>query len=295
MKSDKEQVETKSWWALVSRPSGLLSLRKSLMVVVRFLLLLWVVLFFGQRYMIYHPTRIVDPDTSARSVGMQVWRNTEGELMGYAHIPQSWDQREPLAVLVTHGNAGNALDRAGIAQELLNADPSKAMSVYIMEYPGYGAKDGSPSQEAFVDAVNKAVRAIPEDIRLVVLGESIGTGAACAAAAGNPDRISGLILVTPFNSLLSVAQSRMPIAPVFLLLRDKFPSDKWLEKFNGPISIIAAENDEIIPGWSTKKLYDGYLGMKRLTTIPDAGHNILLQIPVSEWTAALRFVAPKAE
>ena len=58
--------------------------------------------------------------------------------------------------------------------------------VRIVEYPGYGARAGSPSEAAFFEAAEAAFDAVVAEAvpkrPVYVLGESIGTGPACHLA-----------------------------------------------------------------------------------------------------------------
>ena len=79
-----------------------------------------------------------------------------------------------------------------------------------------------------------------------VLGESIGSGPACALARETiaPDKI---VLVVPFDSLASVASKQFFFLPVRLLLRDAWDNVEPLRHYTGPIEIFGATDDRIIP------------------------------------------------
>jgi pimeloyl-ACP methyl ester carboxylesterase len=213
------------------------------------------------------------------------------ETIGYRSLAATDDPRSPAAILITHGNAGYALHRADYATILRAAAPDRALSIYILEYPGYGARSGTPSQPNFLAAANEAVAHIPQDQPLILLGESIGTGVACATAAAHPDRIAGLLLLTPFDSLANVAQHHYPILPVRWIMRDQYRSEEWLKQYRGPVAIILAANDSIVPAKFGQKLYDIYTGPKKLIIADDADHNDLLHtLPSSAWQEALNFL-----
>jgi pimeloyl-ACP methyl ester carboxylesterase len=165
------------------------------------------------------------------------------------------------------------------------------VSVYVLEYPGYGARPGNPSQDAFLAAAAEALAGIPADIPVILLGESIGTGVASATASAHPDRVAGLLLLTPFDSLANVAQHHYPLLPVRWIMRDQYPSQEWLKKFRGPIAIILAEDDTIVPAKFGQKLHDTYAGPKKLIIADQADHNDLLHtLPPSAWQEALNFL-----
>jgi pimeloyl-ACP methyl ester carboxylesterase len=261
-------------------------------LVFRFLLLLWIALFLLQRYILYHPSKdtLENIVAEAQTLNFEPWQLPNGETIGYKSHALRNDPRRNVTILVTHGNAGSALDRVDYLLLLREALPDLAISLYILEYPGYGARKGKPSQESFLDAAQHALSYIPEQ-PLIILGESIGTGVACALAAEFPQQIAGLLLVTPFDSLINVAQHKFPFIPARPLVLDPFPSDQWLQSYNGPVAVIVAGQDSVIPPSHARKLYNEYRGPKKLIEVPEADHNeVVGQLPLEEWAKALNFV-----
>jgi pimeloyl-ACP methyl ester carboxylesterase len=250
---------------------------------------------FAQRSMIYYPSRNTQEALTREAVsqGFEPWQNPDGQIIGYCSLPAPGDPRPPAAVLITHGNAGYAMHRTDYATILRAAAPDRALSVYILEYPGYGARSGQPSQPNFLAAADQALSQIPANVPVILLGESIGTGVATATAAAHPNRIAGLLLLTPFDSLANVAQHHYPLLPVRWIMRDKYPSEEWLKTYHGPIAIILAANDTIVPAKFGQKLHDTYAGPKKLIIVDDADHNDLLHtLPPSAWQEALQFLLP---
>lgn len=277
----------------LSRPGALTRLWHVLRVVLLVWLGLLAFLALSQRSMIYHPSRedAASLQRAADVQGFSPWRNAQGETIGYRSLPAPDDPRPPLAILITHGNAGYAVHRADFAPLLRAAAPDRAVSVYILEYPGYGARSGNPSQDAFLAAADEALGLIPPDAPVVLLGESIGTGVASATASAHPDRIAGLLLLTPFDSLASVARHHYPLLPVRWIMRDRYPSAEWLQNYRGPVAIILAANDTIVPAKFGQALHDSYTGPKKLITADPADHNDLLHtLPPSAWKEATTFL-----
>jgi pimeloyl-ACP methyl ester carboxylesterase len=273
------------------RPLAVLSRVIGVAILVWLGLLVFLAL--SQRSMIYYPARndaeLLEQD--ARLKGFKPWTNSAGQTIGYCSLASPDDARPPAAVLITHGNAGYAIHRADYAQLLRDAAPDRALSVYILEYPGYGARAGQPSQHEFLDATDEAVILIPGDMPLILLGESIGTGVASATASAHPERVAGLLLLTPFDSLANVAQHHYPLLPVRWIMRDQYPSQEWLTNYRGPIAIILAENDTIVPAAFGQQLHDSYAGPKKLIVANQADHNDLLHtLPPSAWQEALGFL-----
>src|SRR5205807_7652297 len=111
-------------------------------------------------------------------------------------------------VLVLHGNAGCAIDRDFYANKLQQAEP---LDVYLLEYPGYGSRGGSPTEASILDAAREALELLQSRQPLFVVGESLGTGAACYLAGQFSNSVAGLALVAPYNNFAAAAQKHMPI------------------------------------------------------------------------------------
>jgi uncharacterized protein len=71
-------------------------------------------------------------------------------------------------VLITHGNAGCALDRGYLAGPIHEAAP---IDVYILEYPGYGARAGSPDKSSLLAAGEEALGLLTNGLPCYLVGE----------------------------------------------------------------------------------------------------------------------------
>ncbi|HEY4246780.1 MAG TPA: hypothetical protein VGM64_07985 [Lacunisphaera sp.] len=186
-----------------------------------------------QRKFLFYPTH------HHRDNGLTPWLH-DGKLIGYSRLVAA-----PKNVwLMLHGNGGQAADRAYALPSFSAQD-----SIFIMEYPGYGARDGEPSQAAFNGAATEAYNLLRKKFPttpVCVVGESIGTGPAStlAAQAQPPDKI---VLVVPFDTLKSVAADHFPFLPVGLILGDSCDNVQALSSYKGPVEIFGAEEDTIIP------------------------------------------------
>ncbi|MDD4891659.1 MAG: alpha/beta hydrolase [Phycisphaerae bacterium] len=222
-----------------------------------------------QRHALYFPQKISSQSAAelAAAGGFEAWQNGSGQTIGWK-LPAVGRSRG--SVLIVHGNAGCALDRVYLAQPIHSA---ATVDVYVLEYPGYGVRGGSPSRASIVAAGNEAFELLPRGLPRYVVSESIGAGVACEIAKAHPGDVAGMALVAPFDNLASVAQRRLPWLPTYLLLFDRFKPAQCLESYHGPIKFVIAGADEIIPPASGRRLADGYAGPKKIEVIPGAGHN----------------------
>lgn len=235
-----------------------------------------------QRQMIYFPT-VADEETllnEAARLVLEPWRDDMGELIGWRTAGTGQDQRR---MLVFHGNAGYALNRNYYVHGLKALQ--QGWQVYLFEYPGYGARPGSPSADAMKFAAERAVRQLlAQDSRpLYLLGESLGGGVASYMAGAFPDEIAGLLLVTPFSSLEDVAAHHYWFLPVRLLLKERFDAMAALSHYRGPIAFLLAGQDQVVPKQFGQRLHDAYQGPRWLREIPGAGHNTLPLYPGADW------------
>ena len=93
---------------------------------------------------------------------------------------------------------------------------------------------------------------VKEDI--IIYGESLGTGIATEIAQNG--NFAGLILETPFTSMVEAAKNFYPYIPVGLLLKDKYENQKKIKNINIPILVMHGEADKIVPFWMGKKIFD---------------------------------------
>lgn len=182
---------------------------------------------------LYFPSH--EPNRSA----LTEWK-INGTLVGYARLVA-----QPRAVwLITHGNGGQAAARQYIIDRL-PADTS----AYVLEYPGYGLRPGTPSMKSINAAAREAyetLRLLHPGIPLNAFGESLGSGPAsylCSLSAP-PD---ALVLAVPYDNLLSVAKESISFLPVSLLMRDKWDNVKALSSYKNLVTIFGALRDTIIP------------------------------------------------
>jgi hypothetical protein len=233
-----------------------------------------------QKQLIFFPARSNEAELLPRAagLGLEPWR-IDGERVGWRRGGTASGPR----MLVFHGNAGQALDRVYYVPPLSAFDPP--FEVLLFEYPGYGSRAGEPSAQNLKQAAESALdKLVAADRRpLYLLGESLGSGVACHLAGVAPERLAGLLLVTPFTSLEDVAAHHYPWLPVGHLLSERFDCAADLARFPGPVGFLLAGRDEVVPTALGQALYDGYAGRKWLHVQPLAGHNSLDLSPRAAW------------
>ena len=121
-------------------------------------------------------------------------------------------------VLFCHGNADNISYFIDSAKQLADI----GLGVFMFDYRGYGASDGSPSEKGtYLDAlaawdylIRRKKMKSPD---IIVLGRSLGGPIAAYLAAGRRPR--ALFLESTFTSMPDVAAAVYPYLPVRKFLR----------------------------------------------------------------------------
>ena len=184
---------------------------------------------------------------------------------------------------------GNAEEVSG---QMHDAPMLAPWSVAAVNYRGYGLSEGRPSEEALVaDALAiydwLAKRKDIDSDHIVVFGRSLGSGVAVQLAANRP--VTAVVLVSPFDSLRSIARKQYPIVPVSLLLKHPFDSRAHAAGIEAPLLVIAGESDGLIPPEYSRHLHDAWAGPKRWTPVPGADHNDIHLWP-GYWPAIREFL-----
>ncbi len=224
-----------------------------------------------QNRLIYYPDSSLPSEEWLRANNLNYWPSSIKDYRGFVSINET---QQPLngTIIVFHGNAGTAADRLFYVKCLAPL----GYRVILAEYPAYGRRKGKVGETVFVRDGIETVRLALEQYGgpLYLLGESLGCGVAAAVAKEAKVEIDGIILITPWDTLESVAQSMFPYFPVRLFLKDKYDNIGNLEFFKKGIAVIGAERDEIVPVERANRLYLALPGeAKKKWILKGVGHN----------------------
>ncbi len=221
-------------------------------------LLMLLALYVFQRDMLYFPT----PDYS-HSYGRESLHN-QGEIIDIVVLNPGMER----AVLYFGGNA----EPASLSAEWMEG-MFPQHTIYLMNYRGYAASSGQPTENGILaDAQALYDLVIKRHSDVSVAGRSLGTGVSTHVAAKN--KVSRLMLVTPYDSVAQVAAERYAIFPVHWLIKDKFNSLNLVSHITAPTMIIAAEFDQIIPFKHTQQLIKAFPDEQlEVVIIPATNHN----------------------
>ncbi|MGR9044239.1 MAG: alpha/beta hydrolase [Gammaproteobacteria bacterium] len=265
-------------------------IRRMLSLLLTYLLFL-VIIFLFQRKLIYFPethsvTRLQE---LAASKNLWLWPS-EDDYRGLIARPAGASPKG--TVIVFHGNAGSAVNRGYYAHALGHL----GYRVILAEYPGYGARKGTPSEQAFIkDGMATADLALAEFGEPILLwGESLGAGVVSGIVNSRQIPVPAIVLVSPFDSLPRIAGHHYWYFLGHWLTRDRFDNVKNLRGYSGRTAMILAGQDMIIPNRYSLTLFKSLEGPKRLWEFKDAGHNSLPLSPgLTWWREVIQFVDGK--
>jgi fermentation-respiration switch protein FrsA (DUF1100 family) len=151
------------------------------------------------------------------------------------------------------------------------------MGILMPEYRGYGGNPGEPSEDGFVRDAEAALTFLKREglapDRIIVYGESIGSGVATRVASERP--VTAVVLESPFTSLTAMAARHYPWLPVGRLLQDRFDSASRIGRVRAPLLVLQGGRDTIVPPEMGRALFEAASEPKELWSAPEADHNDL--------------------
>lgn len=236
-----------------------------------------VVMLWGlQRQLIYFPDPTPVPPAADVIAGARdvTLRTADGLELAAWFVPAANREDTGMAVLVAPGNGGNRAGRASFAEELSR----RGLAVLLMDYRGYGANPGSPSEDGLAADADAAVEALEElgypPHRTLYFGESLGSGVVAALHARQPP--AGIVLRSPFTDLADVGAHHYPWLPVRALLRDRFPVVEHLAASDVPVTVIYGDQDSVVPAGLSARVADHAPSLVERVVLADADHNDLV-------------------
>ena len=228
-------------------------------------------LYVTQRSLMYFPDRThLTPAQAGLPQAAEVTLTTsDGEHVLAWHAPPTADKP---VILYFHGNGGAVHYRVARFNKLL----ADGIGLIALEYRGYGGSSGSPSEAGLIADAQAAYAfaaahyAVP---RIVLWGESLGSGIAVALAAEKP--VGRVILEAPFTSAAAVGAGHYWYMPVRFLMKDQFRSDERIGKVTAPLLILHGVHDQIVPYAMGERLFDLANKPKHIVRFLDGGHEDL--------------------
>jgi pimeloyl-ACP methyl ester carboxylesterase len=245
-------------------------------------------IYFLQERLLFFPQPLVeDPlkaNTGAAIDGVSLVTADQLRLRGW--LAHATNTRAPAPILIYFG--GNAEEVSWLAA---SAGRYAGWSLLLINYRGYGGSEGKPGEAAlFADALQiydyAAGRA--QGGRVAVMGRSLGSGVAVYLASQRP--VAGVILVSPYDSIESVAKGIYPYLPISLMLKHRFDSIARAPGIKLPLLCLVASADRVIPRPHSERLYAAWGGPKQWREIAPAEHDSIAEA-ADYWRAIAAFMA----
>ncbi|MFZ5691531.1 MAG: alpha/beta hydrolase [Pseudomonadota bacterium] len=229
------------------------------------------VMYLAQRALMYFPytVRIAPQDADFPQASEAELKAADGvRILAWTVPPKPG---KPV-VLYFHGNGGSLAHRVSRFRKLIG----DGTGLVALSYRGYGGSEGSPTEDGLIAdgrAAYDFARQRYPDAKIVLWGESLGTGVA-VAIAGEKD-VAAVILEAPFTSAADVAFSAYPFLPVSLLMKDQFRSDARIGRVTAPVLVMHGERDRVVPFRLGERLFAMANEPKQFVRFPDGGHEDL--------------------
>ena len=227
-----------------------------ILALVFFYILLLSVVFFFQRNLLYHPSvdnylkdQVVKEPAEIEKV--KITTDDKMDLIGWFY---NQDLEKFKTILFFHGNAGSLENRT----YKLNHFKDLNVNFLIIAWRGFSGNKGKPNEMGLYEDAESAVKWLNvkgiKEKNIILYGESLGTGVAIEVAQNK--YFAGIILESPFTSMVNMGKKYYPFFPVSFLLKDKFESHKKINNISIPVLIMHGTVDKIVPYDMGKKMYE---------------------------------------
>ena len=151
-----------------------------------------------------------------------------------------------------------------------------------VNYRGYGLSGGRPEQKKILHDCQQALAMLVEQGHLQtnginLVGRSLGSGIAgflCSKVGAKR-----ICLVTPYDSVLSVAKKKYWYLPVGLLFRHPFDAMPWAKSNDASMLMLLSERDETVPHAHSERLFGAWAGPKHYEIIKGTDHSSIVHDP----------------
>ncbi len=230
---------------------NLFTLILSIFVVIYLFILISTFIF--QRNLLYHPSENnYSGDELIVSVEkIKIKTQDNIELLAWYHKK---DLKRYKTILFLHGNAGSLENRI----HKINNFKDMNINFILLSWRGFSGNKGKPTEVGLYEDARSALRWISskgvQENNIIIYGESLGTGIATEIAQSK--NFAGVILESPFTSMIAAGKDKYPYLPVKLLLKDKYESDKKIKNISSPILIMHGRADNIVPFHMGEKMFE---------------------------------------
>jgi len=256
--------------------------------LMRIILLFCLLILSGCTHFIFYPMteHVLTPDAIGikyKSIFVETTDNLQ------LHGWKLFSEGETKGTLIFfHGNAENISTHFASVHWLVG----QGYDVYLFDYRGYGQSQGEAELGPIVDdmdlLIGKVVDGLPENQKLIVMGQSLGASLSIYSVAHGQyrDRIAALVSVSAFSDYHDIAQDALAKSWLFWLFQ--WPLSKTISNTYSPVEsvdkispvpffIMHSQEDEIIAYYHAQRLYQAAHEPKQLITL-GGGHNVTFNL-----------------
>ena len=220
-------------------------------LIVYFLIISFTYIF--QRNLLYHPTEnnYTGDILSVPVKKVNIKTKDNIELISWYHNKKNEKLK---TILFFHGNAGSIENRIHKINHFKNIN----VNFLIFAWRGFSGNKGQPTEKGLYEDAKSAVEWLKNngthEKDIILYGESLGTAIAVEIAQNK--NFAGIILESPFTSMIDAGKEVYPFLPVRFLLKDKYESNLKIKNINIPILIMHGKVDNIVPFYMGEKMYE---------------------------------------
>lgn len=234
-------------------------------------------IYFNQEKFIFLPTKLASDHSFQFEHNFQEINLETADNKNLHSIYFKTTHPKPKGVIYyLHGNSGDISGWGDVSGVYLNL----GYDVFILDYRGFGKSEGKiKNEKQFYEDAQLGYEFLKKKFdegQIVVIGYSIGTGAASHLASENSPKM--LILQAPYYNLTEMAKTRMPFVPSFLL-KYKFDNQKQIENTKCPVYIFHGAEDKTISYEDAVKLKNYLKNPENYFRLQGQGHNGINENP----------------
>mgnify|MGYP006136369803 CR=1 FL=1 len=220
-------------------------------LIIYFLIIILTYIF--QRNLLYHPNEnnYLNDQLLLTIKKVKIKTGNNIDLLSWYH---NKDINSYKTILFLHGNAGTLENRI----HKINHFKDINVNLLIISWRGFSKNQGKPNEQGLYEDARSAIEWLRskgiKESDIIIYGESLGTGVASEIAQHK--NFAGVILESPFTSMIELGKEKYPFLPVKFLLKDTYESNKKIKNIKAPVLVMHGKVDDIVPFHMGKKIYE---------------------------------------
>ena len=224
-----------------------------LLIIASIYFFILIATYIFQRNLLYHPgeNNYFGDQLTVEIEKVKIKTQDNIDLLSWYHKKNLNNYK---TILFLHGNAGSLENRI----HKINHFKDMNINFLLVSWRGFSGNKGKPTEKGLYEDARSAVAWLKSkgvnEKNIVIYGESLGTGIATEIAQNK--NFAGIILESPFTSMIDAGKTKYSYLPVRFLLKDKYESNKKIKNINSPILIMHGKVDNIVPFYMGKEMYE---------------------------------------